>query len=55
MLGSVGSARRSQYTLFGAAVNLSARLMQRAEALSHPILCDTATYSIFRINSNYET
>lgn len=50
VVGSVGSGMRSQYTVFGTAVNLSARLMQKAEQLGFPILCDNATYSIFYLS-----
>ncbi len=39
--GPIGNALRREYTLIGAVVNLSARLMQAAP---DTILCDTATY-----------
>ncbi|MCB0034727.1 MAG: adenylate/guanylate cyclase domain-containing protein, partial [Anaerolineales bacterium] len=45
--GSMGNARRREYTMLGDVVNLSARLMQAAFSYGDalPVLCDEATYT----------
>lgn len=40
----VGSAIRSEYTVYGNAINLSARLMAKAAAGEGRVLCDSTTY-----------
>ena len=40
----VGSATRSEYTVYGNAINLSARLMCKAKAGGGRVLCDSTTY-----------
>ena len=42
----VGSQRRSEYTVFGNAINLSARLMVRARDAAVDIFCDAATQQL---------
>ena len=39
----VGSAIRLEYTVYGNAINLSARLMAKAEAGTGRVLCDSTT------------
>ena len=39
----VGSATRSEYTVYGNAINLSARLMSKATAGRGRVLCDSTT------------
>lgn len=44
--GTIGNARRREYTVMGNVVNLSARLMQAAKAPGHGgLLCDEPTWS----------
>lgn len=42
----VGSATRSEYTVYGNAINLSARLMMKAAAGAGCVLCDSTTYQL---------
>lgn len=42
----VGSAIRSEYTVYGNAINLSARLMTKAAGSAGCVLCDTNTYQL---------
>lgn len=42
----VGSPVRSEYTVYGNAINLSARLMAEAAASSACVLCDATTYQL---------
>ena len=42
----VGSAMRSEYTVYGNAINLSARLMSKAAAGGCRVLCDSTTYQL---------
>ncbi len=60
--GSIGNARRREYTLHGDIVNLSARLMQTAGKdlpssgkQPCPILCDAATYQAAQGQATFET
>ena len=40
----VGSRNRAEYTVYGDAINLSARLMMKATGGLGSVLCDRATY-----------
>ena len=42
----VGSIIRSEYTVYGNAINLSARLMSKAAAGGCRVLCDSTTYHL---------
>ncbi len=42
----VGSATRSEYTVYGNAINLSAQLMIKAAAGAGSVLCDSTTYQL---------
>ena len=42
----VGSATRSEYTVYGNAINLSARLMTKAAGGAGCVLCDSNTYQL---------
>ena len=42
----VGSAIRSEYTVYGNAINLSARLMTKAAGGAGCVLCDSNTYQL---------
>ena len=53
--GTIGNARRREYTVMGNVVNLSARLMQAAKAPGHGgLLCDEATWSASRQRLHFE-
>ncbi len=49
--GTIGNANRREYTMIGAVVNMSARLMSAA---SGSILCDTATFRASRYQIEFE-
>jgi len=53
--GTIGNARRREYTVMGNVVNLSARLMQAAKAPGHSgLLCDEPTWSASRQRLRFE-
>ena len=54
--GSIGNARRREYTVMGNIVNLAARLMQAAKAPGHGgLLCDEPTYAAAHRRLGFET
>ena len=54
--GSIGNARRREYTVMGNIVNLAARLMQAAKAPGHGgLLCDEPTWTAAHRRLDFET
>ncbi|KAL4458480.1 hypothetical protein ABPG75_013345 [Micractinium tetrahymenae] len=50
----VGSQRRSEYTVFGNAINLSARLMVRARQRGAEVYCDATTQQLAKHKARYQ-